>query len=176
MIKPGLIAAGALGLLLLAGKKSSAATTTPGAWHAMPGVPPPTPPAPPITVPPNGRHLSPEEKSVLAQFIPQVDLDGAMLWWDTPASSFPSKDTVAVTTSRGIYLRGPNHAILSTFEFVTLGHELVHVGQQRRGEVAQGNTPDLELKAYQMGLGIERYMESFQDANGIPRGRAAYSS
>lgn len=175
MIKPALIAAGALGLLLLGGKKSAAASA-PGAWHAMPTVPPPTPPAPPITVPPNGRHLSPEEKSVLSKFIPQVDLDGAMLWWDTPASSFPSKNTIAVTTARGIYFRGPNRAIVSTFDFVTLGHELIHVGQQRQGRVAQGDTPDLELEAYQMGLAIERYMESFQDANGISRGRAAYSS
>lgn len=175
MTHPGLIAAGALGLLMLGAKKSAAATM-PGTWHAMPGLPPKTPPPPPITIPPNGRHLSPEEKSVLAMFIPQVDLDGAILWWNTPASSFPSKDTVAVTTNRGIYFRGPNHAIMSTFDFVTLGHELVHVGQQRRGEVTNGDTAELELPAYQTGLGIERYMETFQDANGIPRGRAAYSS
>lgn len=175
MIKPGLVAAGAglLGLFALASKKVT--PSDPGAWHAMPALPPKTPPAPAITVPPNGRHLSPEEKSVLAQFIPKQDLDGAMLWWDTPASSFPSKNTVAVTTSRGIYFRGPNRAIVSTFDFVTLGHELVHVGQQRRGEVAQGDTAELELPAYQTGLAIERYMETFQDANGIPRGRAAYS-
>lgn len=150
-------------LVMLSGKKTAAfkdlsPTLTP-------------PPIPKITLPPNGRHLSPEEKTILSVYIPQVDLDGAVLWWNTPASSFASEnkgeEVIALTTPRGIYLRGENHALTTVFEYVTLAHELVHVGQFRKG--LTGTPEERELQAYKTGLAIEKNLEEYEAQTGHPR-------
>jgi hypothetical protein len=152
-VNPGWLAAGVFGVVLLTSKKSGA-ILQPHFDHPLPS----TPPIPPITIPPQGRHLSPEEKMVLAPYIPKIDLDNAVLWWNTPPSSFTSEDpklyVMALTTPKGIFLRGPNHAITSPHEFSILGHELIHVGQQRQGLVHGGDTPALEVPAYQMEVRI----------------------
>lgn len=171
MTNPALIATGLLGLLLFGAKKSSAAVdprwSLPTPSVPGPAAPPPpaksTPGTPPIEYAPNGRHLSAEEKAILAPFIPHVDLESVVLWWSTPSSSFASEDrslyVIAVTTPKGIYLRDPNHRVTSTFDYVTLAHELVHWGQYRTGLLPGPDTPEIELPAYQMGLAVEKHLE-----------------
>lgn len=172
-MKPVGLALGAVGLLglLLSSKRAEAVVDSPfrfgPAKPAAPPVPPPQVPVvnpiPPITIAPNGRHLSTEEKAILSPFIARVDLDNAIIWWNAPESSFASSDpntrVEALTTERGIYMRGQNHAVTSIYDFVTLGHELVHVGQFRRGELPGPDTPEIELPAYQTGLAIEKHLE-----------------
>lgn len=169
-----LLGAGALGLLVL--PKSGGGDAVPPAGSAGPSIvppprpienvpppPPPFPATPPLTIEPNGRHLSADEKSVLRGFIPAEDLDSTVIFW-APPSSFKSEDpgkyTEALTTARGIYMRGPNRPITTIYELATLGHELVHVAQFRKGEVGQRPSSELELEAYQMGLGVEKQLEA----------------
>lgn len=180
-MNPGVIlgAAGLLGLLLMP-KKAEAVTSPFPFGPVMPPddptpAPLPTPPPRPPKIPaiqyePNGRHLTAEEKTILSPFIPKVDLDEAIIWWDAPESSFksedPTKHVEALTTQRGIYMRGPNRALTSTFDFSTMGHELVHVGQYRKGELPGPDTPEIEIPAYQVGFGIQKYLEQLEEKMG----------
>ena len=167
-----------VGLLALSGRES-APQPSPGIPGTTPFGPPPEPDSPPeppprivfvppLTVPPNGRHLSAAEKLSLSPFVvpkglEQRDIDDAILWWGSPESSFASEDSgahiIALTTARGIYLRGQNHEITRHDELATLGHELMHVGQYRRGDVGRLTKAELELPAYQMGLAIRQYLD-----------------
>jgi len=108
---------------------------------------------------------------VLAPYIEKTDLDHTMLWWNTPASSFasedPKKHVVSVTTSRGIYLRWPNHAIVTPYEYSILGHELIHVGQQRRGELATTSLTELEVPAYQTEIRIKADLDAQAAGTGL---------
>lgn len=158
------VALAGVGVLLLSSGKAEAVTMPlPLPSPLPPRVPPSAPagPVPPITTPPNGRHLSPEEKAVLSPYIPKVDLDETMLWWNTPASSFSSEDpnvyVIALTTARGIYLRDPNHAIVTPYEFSILAHELVHAGQYRTG--AHLTKAEMELPAYQMQVQVKNDLD-----------------
>jgi hypothetical protein len=159
--------------LLLTASKSTANGTIPVPLP-VPGSGPPAPapsrpvatpvlPPPPITVTPNGRHLSEREKTVLRLWIPREDLEQTILWWDRPASTFADETgattVLALTTPQGIYLRGKNHEIVRSDELATLGHELVHAGQFRRGENRTKTSAELELPAYQTGLGIRGYLD-----------------
>lgn len=85
-------------------------------------------PAPP-------RSLNQCEKTTLAPYIPQPDLDAAVLHLGRTPWYLPSR-YIGITRGNDIYFRAGAYNPTTASGFALLGHELVHVGQYRRGATA----------------------------------------
>jgi RHS repeat-associated protein len=84
------------------------------------------------------RHLTKCEKDALAPYIPRIDLDNADIhedgkvpWW------FKNKGAGGVTDHNNIYFRYGEYDPSTVAGLAGLGHELVHVGQYRKGELTK---------------------------------------
>jgi hypothetical protein len=77
------------------------------------------------------RYLTALEKSKLAPYIPQVDLDNAKIHGRVPWYLW--KDFVGITRGNDIYFRPGYYDAETAAGIALLGHELVHVGQYRVG-------------------------------------------
>ncbi|MBD8528274.1 RHS repeat-associated core domain-containing protein, partial [Pseudomarimonas arenosa] len=78
------------------------------------------------------RALTACEKSLLAPYIPQVDLDKADLR-DGEVPWYLPKDMGGITRGNRIFFRPGEYAQGTPEGVALLGHELVHVGQYREG-------------------------------------------
>lgn len=78
------------------------------------------------------RHLTAREKNLLGPYIPQIDLQNAVLrvgrvpW-------YLGKRFRAITRGNRIFFREGTYDPDTVDGIALLGHELVHVGQYRRG-------------------------------------------
>ncbi len=78
------------------------------------------------------RSLTAPEKSKLRPYIPQVDLDNAILY-DGYVPWYLWKAFVGITRGNDIYFRPGIYDADTPAGIALLGHELVHVGQYRNG-------------------------------------------
>ena len=90
------------------------------------------------------RALTKCEKRNLAPYIPRIDLDNADIreneWPPKIGKFFPiplSKDVAAITLGNKIYIRPGEYDPTTIDGEALLGHELVHVGQYRTGEMTR---------------------------------------
>lgn len=117
------------------------------------------------------RALTGCEKKKLTPYIPRIDLDNADIreneWPPKVGKIFPiplSKDVAAITLGNKIYIRPGEYDPTTIDGLALLGHELVHVGQYRTGELTRskyirelmkhgsGTKNKYEAPAYAMGL------------------------
>lgn len=111
------------------------------------------------------RPLTYCEKSMLALYIPQTDLDNADIheegtpWWTR-------NDAEAVTLGNDIYFKSKAYSPFTPSGLALLGHELIHVGQFRQGMTyldyiaesilhGTGMKNRYEIPAYRMQSGVE---------------------
>jgi hypothetical protein len=78
------------------------------------------------------RQLTPAEKASLCPYIPKEDLDNAQVAvgempWYAPSWAY------GITRGNLIYFRDPGFTTSTPTALSKLGHELVHVGQYRKG-------------------------------------------
>jgi hypothetical protein len=78
------------------------------------------------------RPLTDCEKQLLAPYIPKIDLDNADLR-DGHVPWYLGKNYVGITRGKKIFFRPGVYDSSTVQGLATLGHELVHVGQYRRG-------------------------------------------
>jgi hypothetical protein len=78
------------------------------------------------------RGLSAHEKRALAPFIADADLDSAILHIGKVPWYLPRR-FAAIVRGRHVYLRQDGYAADTLAGLALLGHELIHVGQYRRG-------------------------------------------
>jgi Domain of unknown function (DUF4157) len=97
------------------------------------------------------RRLTESEKTLLAPYIPRIDLDGARLL-EGKVPRWLRKKYIGVTLENRIYLRSGVYDSGSVRGLAVLGHELVHVGQYRAGM-----TRLKYLWACRRGYGRNRY-------------------
>jgi hypothetical protein len=81
------------------------------------------------------RPLTDSEKSLLAPYIPAVDLENAIVHEGKVPWYLP-KGFSAITRGRNIYLRCGVYECGTAAGIALLGHEMVHVGQYREGMTA----------------------------------------
>jgi hypothetical protein len=81
------------------------------------------------------RALSDREKAALSAYIPWIDLQNARLRDDRVPWYLPRR-FCGITRGNRIYFRPGAYGPASDAGIALLGHELVHVGQYRRGMTA----------------------------------------
>jgi len=129
------------------------------------------------------RSLTNCEKAKLYPYIPRIDLDNADIreneWPPKVGKIFPiplSKDVAAITLDNKIYIRPGEYDATTIDGLALLGHELVHVGQYRTGEMTKskyirelmkhgsGTKNKYEAPAYAIGDDIRFSLPAFLEA------------
>ncbi len=126
---------------------------------------------PPATVHGKGvRELSPFEKWALSGHIPKVDLDNTRLHvGELPFWANWVINPAAITIGNDVYFRDVQHFV-SPNGLAIMAHELVHVGQYRRGMSRLGylwsnrygysHDNEFEKPAYDMAVRVQHDMHT----------------
>jgi hypothetical protein len=132
----GIVAAGVLMLFWEKASANQVASSFPETLPSDPEPQPQLPPPPPRPIPggPGTRPLTSFEKQTLAPYIPQIDLDSAILHvGEMPFYADWAIDASAITRGNDIYVKDPTWTFTEPHSLSVLAHELVHVGQYRNG-------------------------------------------